>query len=361
MNKQNILQTLKELGIFLSKDRDNEFEEIITNERIFNPWFTHQNVEFALNAWAKALEKNKLLHWHSQWKNNPHDNYREAIGSDTYRIKKNSPVRKIGIIMAGNIPMVGFHDLICVIVSGNIALVKLSSKDSKLIPYLVKKLIEIEPKIKNQIEFVDRLTGYDAVIATGSNNSARYFEYYFRNQPHIIRKNRTSVAILNGNETKKELEELSNDFFTYFGLGCRNISKLFVPNGYNFKNLMESFNCYSNVLNHNKYMNNYEYNKAIFLLNLIPHFDNGFILLKHDTSLFSPTAVLHYENYNKQEDVFKYLKNEKEKIQCIVKTSDNNESSILKGIPIYLPGTTQFPELWDYADQIKVMDFLNKL
>lgn len=336
MNNHSILLSFEHLGTFLTQKRNTRFEEIISKSHIFNPWFTSPNVEFALHTWSKTLDKNKIQQWHEQWKNN---------------INKKPTIKKIGIVMAGNIPVVGLHDLLCVLASGNIALVKLSSKDDKLIPYLVKKLIEFDIEIKSKIKFINKLENFDAVIATGSNNTSRYFESYFGKYPHIIRKNRTSVAVLNGNETLNQLKDLSDDIFTYFGLGCRNISKLFVPNGYDFGKLMESFQKYSDVLIHNKYMNNYEYNKAMLLLNQVPHLDNGFILLKEDTSLFSPTAVLHYEYYNKTEAVIKYLEKEKKSIQCVVSTSKTINDC-------HMPGKTQFPELWDYADQINTMNFL---
>ncbi|HEY1025639.1 MAG TPA: acyl-CoA reductase [Sphingobacteriaceae bacterium] len=248
----------------------------------------------------------------------------------------------------------GFHDVICVLAAGHIALIKLSSQDQKLIPFLLNKLTEIEPAFADQFRLVAKLEGYDAVIATGSNNTSRYFEYYFSKVPHIIRKNRNSVAILNGTETAEELEALGKDIFDYFGLGCRNVSKLYVPKGYQFDTFFQSLDKFKPVIDHHKYHNNYDYNKSILLVNREDHLDNGFLLVKRDERLASPLAVLHYEEYESPEAVKAKLDNKSSEIQCVVSNTDSDIFS-------FSFGQAQYPKLWDYADGIDTMKFLTGL
>jgi len=263
-------------------------------------------------------------------------------------------MRSIGLILAGNIPIVGFHDILCVLASGHKALIKLSSHDQKFIPYLLNKLIEIEPGFELQISYIDRLKDFDAVIATGSNNTSRYFDYYFSKVPHIIRKNRNSVAILNGEESKEDLEALGHDIFDYFGLGCRNVSKLYVPKDYDFKEFFESIEEFKSVADHHKYNNNYDYNKSIFLVNLDKHFDNGFLLLKEDSRFVSPLAVLYYKEYQTIEQLGSELIKNEDLIQCIVSNSKLPLSTVAFG-------QSQCPGLMDYADGVDTMKFLREL
>ena len=226
------------------------------------------------------------------------------------------------------------------LVSGNNAVIKLSSDDNVLLPFIIKKLIEINPEFEQKIRFVEEIKNkkMDVVIATGSDVSAKYFDYYFKNAKKIIRKNRKSVAILDGTESKKELEELAIDVFAYFGLGCRNISKIFLPKGYKLDQLFEAFYPFQNVIEHKKYANNYDYNKAIYLMGSYEIIENGFLLLKEDISLKSPLAMLHYEYYSNLEKVEKFIAENRQKLQCVVSKND---------IPF---GQTQNPNLWDYAD-----------
>ena len=256
--------------------------------------------------------------------------------------------KKVGIVMAGNIPLVGFHDFLCVFLSGHIAFIKPSSKDEALIKHLVQKLIEWDQNLNDTILFAELLKGCDAYIATGSNNTSRYFEYYFKKYPHIIRKNRTSIAILTGNETKDELEKLADDIFQYFGLGCRNVTKLHVPAGYDFIPVLEAFKKYNYLIDHNKYKNNYDYNLAILLLNNRYYMTNGSILLVEDKSLFSPISQLNYEFYSDPEKLQKKL-HDNEAIQCMV--SDENTGF----------GKAQQPSVLDFADGADTMAFLNEL
>ena len=250
--------------------------------------------------------------------------------------------------------MVGFHDVMCVLVSGHKALAKMSSEDNILLSEIFKILTHIAPDFTDKIKIAnEKLNGYDAVIATGSNNSARYFKSYFKNVPHIIRKNRTSIAILDGNESDETLELLANDIFLYFGLGCRNVSKIFIPENFDLDRIFKALYKYKDILNHNKYANNYDYNKAVYLLGNNQLLDNNFILLKEDASLSSPVAVLHYEFYDDINELSDHLENEKENIQCIV--SNNAPINSLKF------GEAQQPKLWDYADGVDTLLFLTNL
>ncbi len=255
--------------------------------------------------------------------------------------------------MAGNIPLVGFHDFISVLISGHDVLVKQSSNDKHLLPFLSKYLKYVEPSLKGKITFTDeKLEGFDAVIATGSDNTARYFEYYFKDKPSIIRKNRNSVAVLTGNETKEQLAALSEDVFRYYGLGCRNVSKLFVPADYSFDNFFEAMYPWHSIINENKYANNYDYNKAVYLMSEFDMLENGFLMIKEDTSYASPIATLFYEKYNSIEELKEKLSTDNDMIQCIVANNVvENEVAF---------GKTQSPQLWDYADGIDSVDFLLK-
>ena len=293
-----------------------------------NAWFTVENVEKAFRGISFMLEEGKIEKWISKYSNWP------------------EVPKVVGIVMAGNIPLVGFHDLLCVLISGHFAAVKPSSQDSYLLDLMIKWIIDIEPRFKKSIEVREKLTNVDAVIATGSDNTSRYFEYYFKDIPHIIRKNRTSIAILDGTETDQEIEQLGDDIFSYFGLGCRNISKIFTPIGYDFRDTFKHFEGHSSIIHHHKYKNNYDYHKSIYLVNKIPHLDAGFFLTISTDDLVSPLSVLYHQEYNDKESLKKVLAPFEEKIQCTVGHD-------------HLPfGSAQQPELWDYPDNIDVIDFL---
>ena len=256
--------------------------------------------------------------------------------------------------MAGNIPLVGFHDFLSVLISGHSVLVKQSSNDKNLLPFLAKYLEYVETTFKGKITFTEeKLTDFDAVIATGSNNTARYFEHYFKGKPSIIRKNRNSVAVLTNNESDKELTNLSNDIFQYFGLGCRSVSKLFVPEGYDFNAFFNGLYNKKEIINNAKYANNYDYNKAVYLMSEFDLLENGFLMIKEDQSYASPIATIFYEYYTDTNKLKEKLKADSEKIQCVV--SNNFIDSEIKF------GQTQHPQLWDYADGVNTLDFLAKL
>ena len=341
--KQSYILALSKLGnfirTFLSKDfndyneTDSQFNNILNKSKIDNPWFSIENQKYALGYWGNKLTINILNQWQQ--------NYSYTKGS-----------KKIGLVLAGNIPLVGFHDVISVILSGNIPIIKLSSKDRLLIPFLLNKLVEFSDK-PIPFEIVEKLTNYDAVIATGSNNTARYLEYYFKDTKKLIRKNRTSVAVLDGNETDEDIRALAGDIFRYFGLGCRNVTRLFIPQNFGLERFFENFMDFKEVINHHKYANNYDYNKAIYLMSLFKLQENGFLLLKEDTSYSSPIASLFYEFYSDKNTLQKQLDKDKDKIQCIVNQKIN---------PNFIPfGQTQQPSLSDYADGVDTLQFLIEL
>lgn len=311
------------------------FNEEIRSAVIYNGWFTTENVRKAIGEWSQLLSEKNLSEWIAR--------YPELL-------QEKAP-KTVAVIMAGNIPMVGFHDLVSVLLSGNSALIKLSSDDNRLIPFILNFFIQnIEPGFSSRIRIADgKLNDFDAVIATGSDNSSRYFDYYFSKYPHIIRKNRTSVAILQGDETKEELIELGHDIFDYFGLGCRNVSKVYIPENFELNRLFEALYEFREIIHHKKYGNNYDYHKALYLLNKTDLLENGFMLLKEDREMHSPLGVLFYERYKNREEVELMLKTKNEELQCVVSRDL---------IPF---GKSQSPQLWDYADHIDTIAFLTKI
>ncbi len=316
---------------------DSELKEIVERAGHHNGWFTEDNILFSLQQWGDLLTEENLKEWLSN-----------------YSFSNDSKPKTVGIVMAGNIPLVGFHDFLCVLLSGNKVLAKLSSNDKILLPHLSKYLVLQEPSLVDKIEFIDgKMENFDAVIATGSNNTSRYFEYYFGNKPNIIRKNRNSVAVLTGNETEEELKALGEDIFRYYGLGCRNVSKIFVPINYDFDALFNALYHYKDIIHQHKYANNYDYNKAVYLMSEFKILDNGFLVLKEDEALTSPIAALFYSNYDDETSLREKLEELDEQIQCVVSSGiRENEVNF---------GETQKPSLKDYADEIDTMDFLLKL
>lgn len=306
-----------------------------------NGWFNLENVLFATEQWSKALTEENLEKWLSPYNLN------------------NIESKTIAVVMAGNIPLVGFHDFLSVLICGHRILIKQSSNDNFLLPALADYLIALVPEWKENIKFVNNLstgvskmTNFDAVIATGSNNTARYFEYYFKDKPGIIRKNRNSVAILTGKETPEELAALGEDIFRYYGLGCRNVSKIYVPEDYNFNDFFQALYPWNPIINQSKYANNYDYNKAVYLMSSYKLLENGFLMLKEDESFGSPIATVFYERYHSFSALREELLNQKEKIQCIV-SRDLFENEV----PF---GQTQHPQLWDYADNVDTLAFLTE-
>jgi hypothetical protein len=314
----------------------NSFVDLIALSQSHNNWFTPENVHFSISSWSDALTENNLNQWLS-----------------AYNFIEKEP-KNVGLILAGNIPLVGFHDFLSVLISGNNVLVKTSSKDDYLIKFLAKYLITLDSRFNEKITFVEgKLENYDAVIATGSNNTARYFEYYFKDKPSIIRKSRNSVAVLTGNETPEEMTLLSEDVFIYFGLGCRNVSKIFVPKNYNFDAFFNGMYAQKDVIYYEKYANNYDYNKAVFLMSNFQLLDNEFLTIKEDTSHASPISSVFYEYYEDVNEVKERIQQDAEMIQCVVSNGIIENS-------VYF-GNTQKPNLWDYADNVDTLQFLINL
>ncbi|RCH56157.1 acyl-CoA reductase [Mucilaginibacter hurinus] len=318
---------------------DTELKEIIETEKLYNAWFTPESVSASVAAIAEHLSHANLSKW-----------------TASYNLNANHAPKHIGLILAGNIPLVGFHDIMCVLLSGNHALIKASSQDTRLIKYILNKLVSIDARFSNRFTFVEKLQNFDAVIATGSDNSSRYFEYYFGKVPHIIRKNRNSLAVLTGHETAEQLHALGHDIFDYYGLGCRNVSKLMVPQGFNFTPFFEAIESYQPIINHHKYNNNYDYNKSVYLVNSDKHLDNGFLLVKEDTRLSSPLAVLFFEYYDSLASAEKTINMNSEKIQCVV-----SGGALKVNAQVVDFGKSQRPGLADYADGIDTMKFLADL
>lgn len=353
MKSEQRIRALIRLGLVLRKLQTSDYETytpdtLSVNERDAldslkdaclqsvqrNPWFTIENVYHAVDGISRMLTDFALNDWASK-----------------YSINKTSP-KKVAVILAGNIPAVGFHDFLCVLMSGHHFIGKLSSSDSVLLPAISKLLIAIEPEFNSKIAFTDsKISDFDAVIATGSNNSSRYFDYYFGKYPNIIRSNRNSIAVLTGNETEEQLKDLAEDVFRYFGLGCRNVSMLFVPDSYDFLPMLNNFSKHFDATLYSKYMNNYEYNKALVLINQTPHYDNGSVLLEQNDGFNTPVSVLHYQYYSDFSRVLTTIETHKSLIQCVV-----SEPGLIKGSISF--GQTQYPSVSDYADGVDTMEFL---
>ncbi len=332
-----------------------ELNEIIGLAALHNKWFTEVNIRTALNAIAENfLDEMLLKKWILAYRIEPsrHPEFIEGgrkLTTPFDSAPDDSP-KKIALIMAGNVPLAGFHDLLCVLLTGNHALIKMSSKDKHLLPYLLNQLCIIEPAFHKSYEFVEMLKDFDAVIATGSNNSSRYFEYYFGKYPHIIRKNRNSVAVLTGNETDEQLQRLGKDVFLYFGLGCRNVSKLYVPRGYDFPQLFRALEPFHSIIHHHGYKSNFDYNLTLLIMNGTPYHASDFLMLTENKSLASPLASLHFEYYDTLDDAKAFIQASKDEIQCVVA-----ECEIENSISF---GKSQQPQFADYADGIDTVRFL---
>lgn len=331
----------KQLGVHLSQLRQAptpHFEDLVARAVSANAWFTPEQVGHAIDGVVQMLDPDALDTWLSRY------------SADLYRHRS---IKNVAVVMAGNIPLVGFHDLMCVLLSGHRAHIKPSSQDTVLMQAMHEMLIGMEPILEEKMVWhTHLLSGFTHVIATGSNNTSRYFESYFSRYPHIIRRNRSSVAVLTGHETADELHLLGRDIFRYFGLGCRNVSKVYLPDGYDLKRLMNALEGWNDIIQHHKYRNNYDYQKAILLVERLPHLDNGALLLRQSDDVASAVAVLHHSQYESMEELTAELSRHRNQIQCIVSG---------KSIPGYATvpfGMAQCPAPWDYADEVDTMQFL---
>ncbi len=345
------IQAFVKLGDFLREYceyANNSADKITNNETVFvdldnvielaghkNGWFTRTNVLFSLNQWSKLLTEEKLLNWLGKY--------------DTDKADQ----KTVAIIMAGNIPLVGFHDFLCALILGNKVVIKCASNDQILLPFISEYLMQLDPEFKQLIFFQKaRLENFDLIIATGSDNTARHFDYYFKDKPRIIRRNRTSAAVLTGEESTEMLEALGEDVFRYFGLGCRSVSKLFVPTGYDFDGLYNAMFPFKDIITLTKYANNYDYNKAVYLMSEFNFLDNGFLMLKEDKNYGSPIATIFYEEYASLQALKEQLEIDRDAIQCLVADGIFPDEVAF--------GQTQCPGLEDYADGIDTVEFLLK-
>ncbi|GAB3825246.1 acyl-CoA reductase [Hymenobacter jeollabukensis] len=325
------------LGQRLRTLSDDELYSLAARARNHNPWFDEANVRAAFLGVAHLLDAELLTAWAAQYPPEPQ-----------------AEPRRVGVVMAGNIPLVGFHDMLCVLLSGHILLAKLSSDDNILLRWVGQQLLDIEPRFEAQLRFVDMLREADAFIATGSDNTARYFEYYFSKKPHLIRRNRSSIGVLAGLEPREELAQFGPDVFRYYGLGCRNVAKLLVPVGYDFTPFLDSMQSWEAVDNHNRYHNNYDYQKSLLLVNRVPHLDNGFLLLTESMQLVSPISVLHFSEYQDEQDLRQQLADVADKTQVVVSVNGWYPGSVPAG-------QAQQPGVNEYADGVDTMAFLASL
>ena len=330
------IKVLNELGIYISKILNNKSQSTLDNLSVSmldnNRWFDKKSIAYSFRAWSEILKKDFIKKWLYK-----------------YQISSFKKKKTIALILPGNIPLVGFHDILCIWILGYKGLIKLSSKDNVSIPFLTNYL-EKKSKVKSFTYTDSIIKNFDAVIATGSNNSSIYFQYYFFKYPKIIRKNRTSIAVLDGNETEIDLKNLGKDILLYFGLGCRNVSKIYIPKGFDLNKVFKGLETFSYIIKNSKYANNYDYNKSIFLINQDKFLDNGFFILKESSKIYSPISCAFYEYYENKKDLKNKLHLIKNDLQCIV-----SKSIIIKGT---LFGNSQNPSLEDYADNIDTIEFL---
>ncbi|MFM9052877.1 MAG: acyl-CoA reductase [Bacteroidota bacterium] len=310
-----------------------------------NPWFTPDAVKNTVAVWTELLTEQPINDWLAPY--------------SIPNVPENS--RTVGVVNAGNIPFVGLHDLLAVYISGHAYQGKNASEDPFLLPWIIDVWSSICPEVRSSFSFTDRLSDMEAVIATGSDNSSRYFEYYFSKYPHIIRKNRNGIAILDGNETPDDFNGLGKDIFTYYGLGCRNVAKLYLPRGYDLPVLFEALYPFNHVMAHHKYMNNFDHHHAVYLLKGIPFLQNNFVILKEDTAIASPLAVVFYEFYDSTDDLIQALNTRKEVIQCVAAPQYLHQKLKEEGLPAVIFGQTQSPKLSDYADGVDTIGFLLKI
>jgi hypothetical protein len=336
MGIEQRIKALHFLGEYFRNVNEAELSRLFADARNTNPWFVEDYTRLAFNGLKEWLREDILSNWVKPY----------------LPIEPKSKI--VGLVLAGNIPFVGIHDILSVLITGHSAKLKVSSQDIVLTRFFLKSLQEVEPQLANRLEEIFLLKDIDAAIATGSNNTSRYFETYFGKYPNIIRRNRTSIAVLDGTESVEDLSNLHDDLFLYFSLGCRNVSKIYIPEGFDLIRLIEASNRFAHHFEHHKYLNNYDYNKAVYLVNRVPHLDSGYFMLKEDEALVSPLSVIFYEYYKNLDGLRTTIDKQKDNIQCIV----GHQSIIPSAIPF---GQAQFPNLTDYADNVDTIEFLKNL
>jgi len=339
MNLKDRIKALVELSKVLNKDNE-ELAAKVLQSKLYNQWFTEENSWKSIEAIkTQFLDESILNDWTSK-----------------YQIKDRSDIKKVGLVLAGNIPLVGWHDIMCCFVVGHKALIKLSDKDKFLTPFFIKQLEAIDSRTSQYFEIIERLKDFDAVIATGSNNTSKYFENYFGKYPHIIRANRNAVAVLTGKETDEEIKNLGADIFEYFGLGCRNVSMCLVPQDLNWERYLSIWHeGYKQYSQHNKYKNNFDHNVSLFILNKTKYMISGSLIVKEDPSIASRISSMHYQCYNTQEGLTVYLTDNRDLIQCVVSSNE------IEGIDTFRFGHAQHPKINDYADGVDTMNFLTTI
>lgn len=335
MHLNERIATFERLGKYILSD-DEELEKAIQRAYLNNNWFTEESCKMQLHTIATAyLDGVKLHNW---------------VKNYTLLYEDKLPTKIVGIVCAGNLPLVGFHDILSVLICGYTAQIKLSEKDKELPLFLLQKLIGIQPMFASLINIVSKLENFDAIIATGTNQTATHFKTYFNKYQHIIRSHRNGIAILIGTETEEDLFNLGKDVFSYFGLGCRNVSLLFVPKKYDFTSLIKAWQAFKDILmNHNSYRNNLDYQRTIYLMKQTPMIDIDFVNMTENNSLYSPVSCLHYTYYDEINDVYTYINKHEMKIQCIM------------GKDYFAFGKSQLPKLDDYADNTDTLAFLTQL
>lgn len=333
MKLNDILNALYYTGKVLGDRSDAELVLAMHKAYTANQWFTPENIGLAVDYWSKKLTPESLQQW-----------------IDREQITDNPHPKTVGIIAAGNIPLVGLHDIISVLITGNKVVVKPSSEDEELITFFVDTLIQADAEMAGYIQTAERIEKLDAVIATGSNNTARYFEYYFGKYPNVIRKNRNSIAVLTGNESPETMTKIAGDITGYFGKGCRNVTQVWLPKGFDIVKFIDNTLPYGDLINHNKYANNYVYHRALLLMNMDAHLDNGFMLFREDEKIYAPIGTVNYAFYDHLDEMKAFVAEHAEEIQCVVSEADLGN--------VIAPGETQNPALWDYADGVNTIEFL---
>lgn len=333
MKLNDILNALYYTGKVLGDRSDAELVLAMHKAYTANQWFTPENIGLAVDYWSKKLTPESLQQW-----------------IDREQITDNPHPKTVGIIAAGNIPLVGLHDIISVLITGNKVVVKPSSEDEELIKFFADTLIQADAEMAGYIQTAERIEKLDAVIATGSNNTARYFEYYFGKYPNVIRKNRNSIAVLTGNESPETMTKIAGDITGYFGKGCRNVTQVWLPKGFDIVKFIDNTLPYGDLINHNKYANNYVYHRALLLMNMDAHLDNGFMLFREDEKIYAPIGTVNYAFYDHLDDMKAFVAEHAEEIQCVVSEADLGN--------VIAPGETQNPALWDYADGVNTIEFL---